>query len=95
MSAKESLASLALQTRAYDALNDYFMAHEDEVVEIEILPPAIKPVNGVLMIDRLNMGIPKSILTLAYLHARQLFFENRSGGDGSVSSVYLHSVLSF
>lgn len=65
---------LDLQGRGYNALNDYFTEHQDEIVEIEILSPAIRPPDGVLMQDGLNIGVPKTVLALAFVRAKQLFF---------------------
>jgi hypothetical protein len=67
-----------LQKVAYESLSHYFREHEDEVVEIEVLPPAIAPPDGILMQDGLNVGIPKKILALAYMEARQKFFETHN-----------------
>ncbi|KAF1839147.1 hypothetical protein BDW02DRAFT_229015 [Decorospora gaudefroyi] len=72
-----------LQKRAYESLSKYFQEHEDEVIEIEILPPAIQPPEGVLMQDGLSLGVPKKVLALAYLEARQRFFDNRTSGLSS------------
>ncbi|KAH7401640.1 hypothetical protein BKA66DRAFT_405521 [Pyrenochaeta sp. MPI-SDFR-AT-0127] len=80
MASKDPLAA-QLQKLAYEALRDYFQAHEADVVEIEILPPAIQPPNGILMQDGLSLGIPKKILALAYMEARQQFFENKAATD--------------
>ncbi|KAF2794916.1 protein prenylyltransferase [Melanomma pulvis-pyrius CBS 109.77] len=71
---ERDVSSSDLQDQAYDALSEFFSVHEDEVVEIEILPPAIQPTDGLLMMDGLNVGVPKKILVLAYVKARQLFF---------------------
>lgn len=79
-----------LQTRAYDALNNYFKEREDEVLEIEVLPPAIQPPDGILMQDGLNLGVPKKILALAFVEARQRFFANIKI-DGPSSMVNLRS----
>ncbi|KAF2833979.1 protein prenylyltransferase [Ophiobolus disseminans] len=65
-----------LQTQAYEVLNSYFQAHEKQIIEIEVLPPAIKPSNGVLMQDGCNLGVPKRILALAFVEARKRFFED-------------------
>lgn len=70
-----------LQKLAYNALTGYFQQHEDEVVEIEILPPAIEPPGGILMQDGLNLGLPKKTLVLAFSEARQVFFSNIPVGD--------------
>lgn len=75
-----------LQQKAYNALNDFFAAHEDDVVEIEMLPSAIQPTNGLLMQDGLNLGVPKKVLVAAYVRARQLFFEGIKAGTASLVS---------
>ena len=72
MSQKDAVVDL--QTQAYEALNSYFQVHEKHVTEIEILPPAIKPPDGILMQDDCNLGIPKKILALAFIEARKRFF---------------------
>ncbi|KAF2013868.1 hypothetical protein BU24DRAFT_464595 [Aaosphaeria arxii CBS 175.79] len=76
-----------LSNKAYTILDQYFTAHEDEVVEIEMLPPAIQPEDGICMIDGLSLGIPKKILALAFLEARRLFFQHKD--DASVSTIAL------
>lgn len=62
-----------LEERAYDVLTTFFAQHQDHALEIEILPPAIQPPDGFLMHEGLNVGIPKKILTLAFLEARRRF----------------------
>ncbi len=61
---------------AYEALVDFFTRHENEVVEIEVLPPAIQPPDGITLEEGLNLGIPKKILALAFIEARQRFLGN-------------------
>ncbi|CAA9964352.1 hypothetical protein PTMSG1_07711 [Pyrenophora teres f. maculata] len=73
-----------LQKVAYTCLSNYLQEHEDETIEIEILPPAIQPPDGILMQDGLSLGVPKKILVLAYLEARQRFFENNQSTDPSL-----------
>jgi len=63
-------------TQAYDALNNYFKAHEKQIVEIEVLPPSIKPPDGVLMVDDINVGVPKKVMALAFVEARKRFFND-------------------
>jgi hypothetical protein len=65
------------QQRVYESLCRYFDEHENEVIEVEILPPAIEPTDGVLMQDGSSLGIPKKALVLAFLAARQVFFDNK------------------
>ena len=78
-----------LQAQAYSALNNFFSAHESEVVEIEMLPPAIQPTDGLLMQDGLNLGVPKKVLVAAYVKARQLFFEGIKVETTSIVSVII------
>jgi hypothetical protein len=78
-----------LPAQAYSALNNFFSAHESEVVEIEILPPAIQPTDGLLMQDGLNLGVPKKVLVAAYVKARQLFFEGIKVETTSIVSVII------
>jgi hypothetical protein len=70
-----------LQVQAYDALNSYLQAHNDQVAEIEVLSPAIQPTDGILMQDGLSVGIPKKILALAYVEARKRFFNHAKTED--------------
>lgn len=65
-----------LQVLAYEKLSSYFQQHHNHVLEIEILPPAIEPSDGFLLIDNLSIGIPKKILALAYIEARKQFFQH-------------------
>jgi hypothetical protein len=76
-----------LSVQAYNALTGFFFSHEDEVVEIEMLPPAIQPLEGLVMQDGHNLGIPKKVLVAAYIQARQLFFEGIEGGATSLVSL--------
>jgi hypothetical protein len=78
MSQKEN-ATAKLQVRAYEALGGYLEDNHKKILEIEILPPAIKPPNGLFLQDGLNLGVPKKILALAFVEARKVFmakFEN-------------------
>lgn len=69
------------QQHVYESLCRYFDEHENEVIEIEILPPAIEATDGeALMQDGSSLGVPKKGLILAFLAARQTFFENRDNG---------------
>ncbi|KAG9190740.1 hypothetical protein G6011_08828 [Alternaria panax] len=72
-----------LQKLAYESLSKYFQEHEDQAIAIEILPPAIQPPDGITMQDGLSLGVPKKILTLAYVEARQRFFMNKQVQDAS------------
>lgn len=72
------LPAVEQQQHVYESLCRYFDEHENEVIEIEILPPAIEPTDGEsLMQDGSSLGIPKKVLVLAFLAARQTFFDNR------------------
>jgi hypothetical protein len=75
-----------LQKLAYASLSKYFQEHENEVVEIAILPPAIQPPDGVLMQEGLSLGLSKKALTLAYVEAREQFFANKQSSDPSSTS---------
>src|SRR3954453_19303023 len=88
-SGDDSIPGSELQEQAYDALNTFFKVHEDEVVEIEILPPAIQPTDGLVMKDGLNVGVPKKVLVLAYVEAKRRFFKSIDNEmDTSVSTVH-------
>ena len=65
--------STPLQRKAYDVLNKYFSDHEDEVLNIEMLPPAFPPPDGICMQEELNLGLPREILALAFIEARRIF----------------------
>ncbi|USP76537.1 uncharacterized protein yc1106_03811 [Curvularia clavata] len=72
-----------LQKLAYASLTRYFQDHENEVVEIEILPPGVQPPDGVLMHEGLHLGVSKKALVLAFMEARQQFFTNKHSNDPS------------
>jgi hypothetical protein len=82
-----------LQKLAYESLSKYLREHEDEVVEIEILPPTIQPPDGILMQDGLYLGVPKKILALAYVEARRQFFENRQHGPKSATALHATKIM--
>lgn len=67
--------ALNLSQSAYEALIDYFTRHENEAVQIEILPPAFQPPDAYFLEDGPNIGIPKAILIQAYIHARAQLFK--------------------
>ncbi|KAF2736433.1 hypothetical protein EJ04DRAFT_416587, partial [Polyplosphaeria fusca] len=72
---------------AFQVLDDYLTLHEDEVVEIEMLPPALQPMDGSFILhEGLNVGIPKETLVLAYLAARSYF----NAGSKDVLSPVTH-----
>ncbi|KAF1928725.1 protein prenylyltransferase [Didymella exigua CBS 183.55] len=75
--AHSELPAVEQQQHMYESLCRYFDEHENEVIEIEVLPSAIEPTDGALMQDGLSLGIPKKTLTLAFLAARQAFFDNK------------------
>lgn len=74
---QSSTQQTQLQPLAYNAIDNYFTSHSHEIVEIEILPPAFLPSDSLILQDGANLGLPKKILALAFVHARHLFFENR------------------
>jgi hypothetical protein len=79
-------STAALQTRAYTVLTKYLLDHSDEVLNIEILPPAFPPPDGICMVEGPNLGLPKEILALAFLEARKRFLANYQDGPLSVVS---------
>lgn len=81
---KESVGQL--QALAYERLSLFFSSHQDKRIEIEILPPAFQPPDGILMEDGFSLGIPKKILALAYIEARKTFFMNRHAADETSQS---------
>jgi hypothetical protein len=92
MAATESPRTV-LQKVAYEALCDYFTGHKDEVIEVEILPPSIQPPDGILMQDSLYLGVPKKILALAYLEARQRFFENHHNEPETATALQATNII--
>ncbi|EKG21927.1 Protein prenyltransferase [Macrophomina phaseolina MS6] len=63
---------------AYAVLNKFFTRHQEDVVEIEVLPPALAPPDGsVTLEDGLCIGVPKRVLAAAFVAACSIFFENR------------------
>ncbi|KAF1940181.1 protein prenylyltransferase [Clathrospora elynae] len=82
-----------LQKLAYKRLSEYFQEHAEDVITIEILPPAIQPPDGVLMQDGLNLGVPKKILALAYMEARQRFFDNIKNGTTSSTALQATNIM--
>jgi hypothetical protein len=87
----DAIESLVMETKdgqtrefqklAYESLRKYFQEHEDEVIEIEILSPAIQPPDGITMQDGSSLGLPKKILALAFVEARRRFFMNKETRD--------------
>jgi hypothetical protein len=73
MSSQDDDSKTRLGERAYRTLDAFFRLHADEVVDIEILPPAIQPPDSISLQDGLSIGIPKKILALAFVRARELF----------------------
>lgn len=65
---------------AYQAIADTFSS--DIRFQIEILPPAITPPGGeLLMIDNECIGIPKKVLVEAFLVARAQFMNGLRNAD--------------
>jgi hypothetical protein len=93
MTSTSNLQRAELQKLAYESLSKYFQEHEDEVVEIEVLPPAIQPPDGILMQDGLNLGVPKKILALAYVEARHRFFESIKQGTTSSTALQATKIM--
>ncbi|KAF2471743.1 uncharacterized protein BDR25DRAFT_22623 [Lindgomyces ingoldianus] len=76
MSKLDDPLSTKLQDAAYDTLNEYFIEHQDEVINITVLPPGMPFDSDVLIMqDGPTMGVPKSTLVLAFLRARRIFLE--------------------
>jgi hypothetical protein len=77
-----------LESRAYDALASIFEQNQNSV-EIEILPPALTPTDGRLIVQdkpvagKSFVGIPKKVLVLAFLKARDFFLRGRSAGNST------------
>jgi hypothetical protein len=69
---QEEVAIAKLQSEAYKTLSSYLEAHHRHIVEIEVLPSAIKPQNGLVMEDGRNLGVPKKVLALAFVEARKI-----------------------
>ncbi|ORX92745.1 hypothetical protein BCR34DRAFT_500456, partial [Clohesyomyces aquaticus] len=79
---------------AYASLTNYFQQHQDEVIEIEVLPPAIQPPNGLFLTDGLNLGIPKKVLALSFVEARIRFFAGiQSEGALSKSALKASTII--
>lgn len=64
----------------FESLCHYFDEHENEVIEIEILPSTSEPQVGLFLQDGSSLGIPKKALVAAFLEARQVFFDSRGNG---------------
>ena len=91
-----ALSAMLPKNHAYDALNDFFKAHEDVIVEIEILPSALAPTNALTLQDGTNIGIPKKVLVQAYLKARTIFFlQDGSSSSKAVSASTIPRYLNF
>lgn len=82
-----------LQVLAFENLNQYFKDHENETVQIEILPPALEPLGGISLQDGVNLGVPKKTLALAYVEARQQFFASDSLGNDPNSALQATKVM--
>jgi hypothetical protein len=90
---KKEDATAKLQAQAYEALSRYLEAHHKQIVEIEVLPSAIKPPDGIFMEDGLNLGIPKKILALAFVEAREIFFANADNEDSHLLALQATKVM--
>ncbi|KAK8218666.1 hypothetical protein IWZ01DRAFT_538255 [Phyllosticta capitalensis] len=80
-----SMPSEAMQLRAYNALVDVFNKYDSRTIQIEILPPAISPPEGSLLLEdeeEGSVGIPKAVLLSAFLAARKVFFDTRHALTG-------------
>ena len=86
-------ANTNLQQIAYTTLVDIFHHHEDSVIEIEVLPPAIQPPDGIILQEGLNLGIPKKILALAFLEARKRLFDNATNKSISDATLQATKVI--
>lgn len=79
-------AALALQDRAYAALNDCFNEHRDEILEIDIIPATLQLSDATIQKIGRHLGVPKPVLIAGYLKAKRQFFENiQRTGNRSVS----------
>lgn len=92
MSQKELVAA-KFQTESYEALSSYLEAHHKRIVEIEILPSAIKPQDGLIMEDGCSLGVPKKVLAVAFLEARKIFFQNASTENGQSLALQATKVM--
>ena len=91
-----TLSAILSKKHAYDALNDFFKAHEDVAVEIEILPSALAPNDTLILRDGINIGVPKKVLVQAYLKARSIFFlQDGSSPSKAVSASSIPRYLNF
>lgn len=71
-------------THAYRIVSDFFQRHRRDVVEIEVLPPAIAPPSGSPVLeDGLCLGVPKRLLAAAFIAACSIFFDKRASSDPS------------
>ena len=72
----------------YGVLNEFFVAHQDEIVEVEVLPSALAPTEGLVLKDGINLGVPKKVLVQAYLTARTTLFAHQT--NLSIDTVSIH-----
>ncbi|KAJ8111854.1 hypothetical protein OPT61_g5647 [Boeremia exigua] len=79
--AHSNSSAVEQQQHAYESLCRYLDEHEHEVIEIEILPPALEDPAGALLQDGTNLGIPKKLLVSAFLAARHIFFDNKNNSQ--------------
>ena len=77
--AGKPLPLAAEQQAAYNALTRLFEEHEqrETVVQIEVLPRAIVPPRGELILhDGSCIGMPKDVLVKAFLAAQKIYLDN-------------------
>ena len=93
-SEQPSQAAHTPEDASYEALQEFFKTHQDELVEIEVLPPALAPVEGFLLQDGKYLGVPKRVLVQAFLTARNIFLANKTNLSlQSVSGCYTFEIL--
>ncbi|OJD36036.1 protein prenyltransferase [Diplodia corticola] len=67
---------------AYRVISDFLQKHRQDVVEIEVLPPALAPPSGSPVLeDGICLGVPKRFLAAAFIAARSVFFDKRVCSD--------------
>ncbi|KAF2846367.1 protein prenylyltransferase [Plenodomus tracheiphilus IPT5] len=83
----------SLQALAYERLADFFQQHRNDVCEIEVLPPAVQPPDGIILEDGLHLGIPKKILALAYVEARRRFFASKEANGVTPAALQATKIM--
>ncbi|ORY11168.1 hypothetical protein BCR34DRAFT_484567 [Clohesyomyces aquaticus] len=67
------------QDQAYEALNDYLTQHQDEVIDISVLPPGIPfDPDRLILHEGSILGVPKTVLVSAFLQAKRMFEQNQA-----------------